>query len=200
MTRKPTLKLTLKNLIDTPEGQDAFRNEFDERIRLERFVAWPEAAKAPIWSAVFVSVVISCLFAGGLFTVLELQLSKSVAVTIQAEKPVAAQETLPDVVLPPHTTPNIIPNQDQVVRQPAPDPPPHIRMRLESKCWISVDDGSAYSIEGTFKAGYEVEDIKLPVHVRTGCPGKVSYFVDEVKVYPPNLSQKPDKSEVVELP
>jgi hypothetical protein len=77
-----------------------------------------------------------------------------------------------------------------------------------SNCWMRVTDGATEGgrirfegyVSNPGRTGW-IDSIGAGgVTVRSGCPGKVEYFVDGNQRYPENHSGTPEKSEVVTLP
>lgn len=92
---------------------------------------------------------------------------------------------------------------------------PEIKIVPAVDCWIGVTDAKGRNwIHDVVKAsgpvtiregmnwqkGETLVNFPRPLTVRSGCPGKVTYFVDGRELRPANLSKTPAKSEVVEIP
>ena len=88
----------------------------------------------------------------------------------------------------------------------APTPKTTVSVVSSVECWVGVydcDKDNQIISEETLPVGqslnmYDEADKKYTV--RSGCPGKVAYFIDGNERYPENRSKTPEKSEVVELP
>jgi len=79
------------------------------------------------------------------------------------------------------------------------------------RCWVSLTDAKGRAYGGREIAPPPPDSLAradawsftadlLPVEVRSGCPGRMEYYVDGDRRYPENKSKAPEKSEVVELP
>jgi hypothetical protein len=81
-----------------------------------------------------------------------------------------------------------------------PEPPVDhiIQIDFEGRCWTEITADGAQIVEGV-KSGRVAFDATESAQVRSGCPGKVTYRIDDKVVYPVNEAKNSEKVELVNL-